>query len=64
MVQIPIVNQSFVKSLLAHDRIDFGKPRKGAIASVEREGETTTQAIKSVRGKKVLRIRFQCQCCS
>jgi len=58
--------QSFVKSLLAHDRIDFGKPTKGAIASVERESEAT-HAIKSVRGKKVLqRIRFQCrcQCCS
>jgi hypothetical protein len=53
---------SFVKSLLEHDRIDFGKPKRGAIASVSREGGTT-HAIKSVGGKKALRrIRFQCRC--
>jgi hypothetical protein len=56
--------QSFVKSLLEHGRIDLGKPKKGAVAAVDREGGTT-HAIKSVGGKKVLRrIRFQCGCCS
>jgi Fungalysin metallopeptidase (M36) len=52
--------RSFVTSLLEHGRIDLGKPKKGAVASVNREGDTT-HAIKSVGGKKVLRrIRFRC----
>jgi Fungalysin metallopeptidase (M36) len=56
--------QSFVRSLLEHDRIEFGKPKKRAIAPLESEGHGT-HVIKTVGGKKVLRrIRFQCWCCS
>jgi len=57
--------QSFVESLLEHGRIDLGKSKakkKSAIASSKQIG-TTTHAIKTVGGKKVLRrIRFQCRC--
>jgi hypothetical protein len=56
--------RSFVESLLVHGRIDLGKAKKGAVASVKPAGETT-HAIRSVGGKKVLRrIRFRCACCS
>ena len=61
--------QSFVKSLLDHGRIDLGKPKKkkkGLVASVNSEGDTThtTHVIKTEGGKKVLRrIRFRCGCC-
>ena len=58
--------QSFVKSLLDHGRIDLGKPKKkkkGLVASVNSEGDTT-HVIKTEGGKKVLRrIRFRCGCC-
>jgi hypothetical protein len=56
--------ESFVKSLLSHDRIDLGKGKKKAmVASDDREAHAT-HAIKSVAGKKVLqRIRFRCGCC-
>jgi hypothetical protein len=60
--------QSFVKSLVEHDRIDLGKPKskrkKGIVASAKSNGHTT-HAIKTEGGKKVLRrIRFRCFCCS
>jgi hypothetical protein len=57
--------QSFVKSLLKHDRIDLGKKtkKKGLVASLDGESHAT-HAIKTVGGKKVLRrIRFRCGCC-
>jgi hypothetical protein len=55
--------QSFVRSLLKHNRIEMGKKakKKSLVASVD-EGQAT-HAIKTVRNKKVLeRIRFQCRC--
>ena len=56
--------QSFVQSLLAHGRIDFGKPKQGFVASSNGKAHAT-HAIKKVSGKKVLRrIRFRCLCCS
>lgn len=62
--------QSFVKSLMAHGRIDLGTRRgarkKGIVASTKSSGANghTTHAIKTVGGKKVLqRIRFRCFCC-
>jgi hypothetical protein len=48
---------SFVESLLAHDRIDFG--RKGAAP------RHATHVVRRVRGKRVLeRARFQCGGCT
>ena len=56
--------RSFVESLLDHDRIELGKPKKSAFAATKAVDETT-HAIRSVSGKKVLRrIRFRCLCCS
>jgi hypothetical protein len=56
--------QSFVASLLAHDRIELGKPKKRAFAAATGDGHTT-HAIRTVGGKKVLkRIRFRCGCCA
>src|SRR5262249_37467737 len=52
--------QSFVKALLAHDRIELPAKRRGAVATSRKIGQAT-HAIKSVGGKKVLeRICFQC----
>lgn len=63
--------QSFVKSLLDHGRIEFAKPKTGAVALAARSGggkrvDGPTHVVTSERGKKVLRrIRFRCQpCCS
>jgi hypothetical protein len=54
--------QAFVKSLLAHERIDFGPPAKRALGAANGAG-AATHVIKSIRGKKVLqRIRFECAC--
>jgi hypothetical protein len=55
----------FVKTLLEHDRIDLDKKKKGAVAraadATDGKRSTTTHAIKSVGGKKVLtRVRFLC----
>ncbi len=56
--------QAFVKTLLKHGRIDFGKQKRGAVAG-NRERVHTTHEIKSVAGKKVLRrVRFLCARCS
>jgi len=56
--------ESFVKSLLAHGRIAFAKPKKSAFAAVGPDTHTT-HVIKTVGGKKVLeRVRFLCRCCS
>lgn len=60
--------RSFVNSLLAHGRIELGKPgkpkrAKGIVAGAGRIGGTTHR-IKTVGGKKVLqRFRFLCGCC-
>jgi hypothetical protein len=45
-----------------HGRIDLDKKKKGAVARApDGKQSTTTHAIKSVGGKKVLtRIRFLC----
>ncbi len=54
--------QSFVKSLLEHDRIDLGKKKKKSLVASE-EDARPTHAVKKVGNKKVLeRIRFQCRC--
>ena len=52
----------FVKTLVEHGRIDLDKKKKGAVARApDGKQSTTTHAIKSVGGKKVLtRIRFLC----
>jgi hypothetical protein len=59
--------QSFVKSLLQHDRIaldDKKSKKKGLVASLG-DGRHATHAIRTVGGKKVLRrIRFRCACCA
>jgi hypothetical protein len=51
---------SFVKSLLQHDRIDFGKARKSA-AGLAKAKAGATHVVATVGGKKVLRrVRFHC----
>jgi hypothetical protein len=56
--------QTFVASLLQHDRIELAKPRKRAFAATTGD-ERATHAIRTVGGKKVLRrIRFRCTCCA
>src|SRR5262249_15016443 len=55
--------QSFVKSLLEHDRIDLGKKKKKKSLVASEHNARPTHAIKKVGNKKVLeRIRFQCRC--
>jgi len=54
--------QAFVRTLIEHDRIDFGKAKKTRSASrdITTDG-TKTHAIIIVGGKKVLkRLRFLC----
>jgi hypothetical protein len=58
--------QEFVRTLVEHDRIDWGKKKKagkraaGAVAPAE-EADPTTHAIVTENGKKVLmRTRFLC----
>jgi hypothetical protein len=59
--------QEFVKTLLAHDRIDFGgrkraPVKRGFLATPSGENTHTTHAIESDGGKKVLvRVRFLCR---
>lgn len=57
---------AFVKSLLAHDDIELGKPkpRGAAAAAAVDEVGAPTHVLRSVGGKKVLqRVRFRCVCC-
>jgi len=57
---------AYVKTLVAHDRIDFGAKKKatakrGLVAGARPTAEHTTHVIKRVGGKKVLqRVRFLC----
>jgi hypothetical protein len=57
---------AYVKTLVAHDRIDFGGKKKatakrGLVAGARPTAEHTTHVIKRVGGKKVLqRVRFLC----
>jgi len=64
--------QEFVKTLLAHDRIDWGGTKKrssrkrGIVAAPSGRDTQATHTIESVGGKKVLsRVRFLCHggCC-
>jgi hypothetical protein len=58
---------AYVKTLVAHDRIDFGRRKKsgakkrGMVAGGDAAADHTTHVIKRVGGKKVLqRVRFLC----
>jgi len=54
--------QSFVRSLLEHNRVVFGTPTKRALATQDNlEASRTTHAIVTRGGKRVLvRVRFLC----
>jgi len=59
---------AYVKTLVAHDRIDFGDKKKkktaakrGMVAGAAAAEDHTTHVIRRVGGKKVLeRVRFLC----
>jgi len=59
--------QEFVKTLVAHDRIDWGgrksaTRKRSALAALSAEDNHTTHAIEDANGKKTLvRLRFLCQ---
>jgi hypothetical protein len=53
--------QSYVESLLEHDRISFDRQEKGAVAATDSDANTTTHRILVRKGKKVLvRERILC----
>jgi hypothetical protein len=59
--------QSFVRSLLANEAIDFGSvaKKRGAAVAAAPLTSGATHKIQTVGGKKlVVRTRFQCFCCA
>ncbi len=54
--------QGFVKTLLEHDQIDFGK-KHGAVSGLAAKSSIATHFIRTIGGKKMLVRRcFQCGC--
>jgi hypothetical protein len=57
--------RSFVRSLLEHDRIDFGTQKKKSAIGKGNDKLHATHSVVTERGKKMLRrIRFRCQSCT